>query len=93
MERIEVTGIVVPASLPSLKNPCVGGQHANIARDVSDRVDVVWPWTGRVNEPLYEEYPEWHENDYLWETPYSFNRGDGILSKNGDDELGSFEEL
>lgn len=86
IERTEFTGNVVLASLPNLKYLCIGNDHAEITRDAQGSVNIVWPWTGRVNETLYEEWPEFHVDDHLWERPYPFRY-------NGDDGLRGLQEL
>lgn len=89
MEATEVAGNIVLAGLPNLKSLCVGGQYANITRDVLSGVNVSWPWSGRMMEILYDKWPEVEEDDHLYED-YVPSGNDDVLF---DDELEIFEEL
>ncbi|KAK7185658.1 hypothetical protein DPSP01_007469 [Paraphaeosphaeria sporulosa] len=52
--------------LPRLRQLGVGGMRGNVTVDGEGAVEVVWPWTGRLDEYTYEVWPE-VENDFGYE--------------------------
>lgn len=60
----EKAGVIVIGQLPGLEKLHVDGYRANITTNDDGTVELTWPWTGRLDEWAYEEYPDW---PYDWE--------------------------
>jgi hypothetical protein len=60
-ETTEMAGEIVMENMPQLISFNVGGQCPNITRDSDEKnmVSLAWPWTGRLDEWLMKEVPEW----------------------------------
>ncbi|EPE34441.1 hypothetical protein GLAREA_10135 [Glarea lozoyensis ATCC 20868] len=64
-EATEMAGEIVMENMPQLTSFTVGELRPNITRDSDGKnmVSLAWPWTGRMDEWLMEEVPEWVEGD------------------------------
>lgn len=54
----EKGGKIVIANLPHLTSFTIGGRKANVTRIEGEIVNATWPWTGRMEEWVMEEWPE-----------------------------------
>jgi hypothetical protein len=53
----EAVGHIIVKALPTLKKLNIGGHSANMTLGGKGEVEVVWPWTDRMEEYTYEVYP------------------------------------
>lgn len=57
---------IIVAGLPRLGSLSIGGTMVNITKDEDGKLNATWPWTGRMEEYLYEQWPETGiEEDYM----------------------------
>ncbi|KAL1591971.1 hypothetical protein SLS60_011563 [Paraconiothyrium brasiliense] len=57
-ETIEKAANMAIEALPQLKQLSFGGLQANLTVDEDGKVELVWPWTGRMEEYTYDIWPE-----------------------------------
>lgn len=65
---IEQAGNTTLRMLPRLRQLMIGGYKGNITVGEEGQREVVWPWTGRLEECTYEEWPdvEYEFGDMEW---------------------------
>lgn len=63
-EITEVAGGMVISILPRLNNLRIGEHTPDITRSENGTVTLAWPWTGRMEKWLYEEWPELEKGTY-----------------------------
>ncbi|KAF2658106.1 hypothetical protein K491DRAFT_756364 [Lophiostoma macrostomum CBS 122681] len=56
-ELTEAAGRIVHKALPTLKRLDIGHHSANMTLGEDGKVELVWRWTGRMEEYTYEAYP------------------------------------
>jgi hypothetical protein len=57
-ETIEAAAAIVHDALPQLKSFTIGSQSPNITLNDAGRMEMSWPWTGRMEEYTYEVWPK-----------------------------------
>lgn len=57
-ETTEAAGRIVHGALPQLKKFTIGSQSPNITLGGAGTMEMVWPWTGRMEEYTYEVWPK-----------------------------------
>lgn len=58
VKATEVASDIVLAKLPGLKTLSFGEAYPNVTRDKLGRASAAWPWTGRLEEYTYEQWPD-----------------------------------